>query len=91
MPGGATRVEVRRAADGRATIVVEDQGAGVPPGEREKIFEPFQRTSAAAAESRGTGLGLSIVRQVARAHGGDVTCEAGDRGARFVVVLPSAG
>jgi signal transduction histidine kinase len=89
--GGATRLEVRRAAQGQAVIVVEDQGCGVPPGEREKIFEPFQRASAVAAESRGTGLGLSIVRQVARAHGGDVTCEAGAHGARFVVVLPSAG
>jgi signal transduction histidine kinase len=63
----------------------------VPAAEREKIFEPFQRASTVTAESRGTGLGLSIVRQVARAHGGDVTCEAAASGARFVVVLPSAG
>lgn len=89
--GGATLVEVSRMPDGRAGIIVEDHGPGVPAAETEKIFEPFQRASAVAAESRGTGLGLSIVRQVARAHGGDVTCEALARGARFVVVLPSAG
>ena len=88
--GGATRVEVRRAANGQATIEVEDQGPGVPPGERESIFEPFQRASPVTADSRGTGLGLAIVRQVARAHGGDVTCAPGARGARFVVVLPAA-
>jgi signal transduction histidine kinase len=84
-------VEVRRAANGQATIEVEDQGPGVPAGERESIFEPFQRASSVTPDSRGTGLGLAIVRQVARAHGGDVTCEPGARGARFVVVLPSAG
>lgn len=88
--GGVTRLEVGRAADDKVTLVVEDAGAGVPPGERERIFEPFQRT-AAIPESRGNGLGLSIVRQVARAHGGEVTCEAAARGARFVVVLPAAG
>jgi signal transduction histidine kinase len=89
--GGATRLEVCRTTDGKASIVVEDQGPGVPAAEREKIFEPFQRATTVTAESRGTGLGLSIVRQVARAHGGEVTCEALARGARFVVVLPSAG
>ena len=41
-----------------------DSGAGIPEGEREKVFEPFYR-----------GLGLSIVRQIARRHGGDVRCE----------------
>lgn len=92
---GATQLEVRGAQGGRVQLLVEDQGPGVPAGEGEKIFEPFYRVASAArssvaGQSRGTGLGLSIVRQVARAHGGDVTCEAGGKGARFVVSLPAA-
>ena len=89
--GGASRVEVRRGPENGVTIVVEDQGPGVPPEERERVFEPFHRAIVASSGARGTGLGLSIVRQVARAHGGEVTCEAaGERGSRFVVVLPQA-
>jgi signal transduction histidine kinase len=87
--GGATRVEVCASAAGEACIVVEDAGPGVPVAECERIFEPFHRAPARSGEAAGTGLGLSIVRQVARAHGGEATCEpVGDTGARFVVVLP---
>jgi signal transduction histidine kinase len=94
--GGASRVEVRRGPGGQVCILIEDAGPGLPPSEREKIFEPFHRVAAPAAETRGAGLGLSIVRQVARAHGGEVTCApagpAGvDSGARFIIVLPEAG
>jgi signal transduction histidine kinase len=89
--GGATRVAVRASAAGEACVVVEDNGPGVPASECERIFEPFHRVSTRSGEASGTGLGLSIVRQVARAHGGDVTCEpAGRTGARFLVVLPRA-
>jgi signal transduction histidine kinase len=45
-----------------------DAGAGVPPAERERIFEPFY-------SRRGVGLGLTLVRQIARRHGGDARCE----------------
>lgn len=95
--GGATHILVQRApgAAGRVQLFVEDQGPGVAPGERDRIFEPFFRAATHAPEARGTGLGLSIVRQVARAHGGDVTvepvaAEAWHQGTRFVVVLPEA-
>jgi len=54
-----------------------DGGAGVPPSERERIFEPFN-------SRRGTGLGLALVRQIARRHGGDARCE----GNCFVITLP---
>jgi signal transduction histidine kinase len=93
--GGATRVLVRPmpGAVGRVQLLVEDEGPGVAPGERDRIFEPFFRATTLA--TRGTGLGLSIVRQVARAHGGDVSVEplvpeTWHQGTRFVVELPEA-
>ena len=87
--GGATRVEVTPMAGG-AQVVIEDHGPGIGAAERERVFEPFFRSAGAVqGASTGTGLGLSIVRQVARAHGGDVqqsNLEGG--GSRFVVTLP---
>jgi signal transduction histidine kinase len=93
--GGATRLEIRGAPQHRAQIVVEDRGPGIAIAELEQVFEAFHRGTGPAVETRGTGLGLAIVRQVARAHGGEVTCEqaggpAGAPGTRFVVVLPAA-
>jgi signal transduction histidine kinase len=85
--GGATDIRVGRHGDA-ACIVVEDAGPGIPPEDRERIFEPFQRRHR-AGEPAGTGLGLSIVRQIARVHGGEVVHEPrGDGGSRFVVTLP---
>jgi len=89
--GGATRVEVS-AETGGARLVIEDRGPGISAAERERIFEPFFRSAAAGSEAApsGTGLGLSIVRQVARAHGGDVQQSNLDGGgSRFVVMLPA--
>jgi signal transduction histidine kinase len=86
--GGATAISVQ--ADGSmARIVVEDNGAGITPEDRERIFEPFYRRAGAASDA-GTGLGLAIVRQIARLHGGDVVHEprAGG-GSRFIVTLRS--
>src|SRR5262249_35530921 len=55
---------------GRASIVVSDQGPGVPEAERERIFSPFYRSWAGRLTARGTGLGLTLVRQIASNHGG---------------------
>jgi signal transduction histidine kinase len=71
-------IDIAAAAD-RATIAVYDDGDGVKPELREKIFERFVTTT------NGTGLGLPICRWIARAHGGDVRLESGSR---FVVDLP---
>jgi len=86
--GGATRVFVNEEA-GRAELTVEDQGAGIPAADREKIFEPFYRAETPLPAERGFGLGLSISRQIARAHGGDITCPPVASGSRFVVTIPA--
>ncbi len=76
------------------TLTVTDDGPGIPPAERERVFDRFYRTEAARSrEAGGTGLGLPIVRDLVRAHGGTVRLVAGpkDRGLEAVVVLPTAG
>lgn len=73
--------------EGRATLEVEDSGAGVPAADRERIFDPFFSTKNIG---EGSGLGLFVCRNIARAFGGDVTVE--DRaggGARFRLSLPA--
>jgi signal transduction histidine kinase len=87
--GGAMDIRVEPQAAG-ARIVVEDAGPGVPPEDRERIFDVFYRRPD-AAPTAGAGLGLSIVRQIARVHGGDVKYEPREAGgSRFVVTLPAA-
>jgi signal transduction histidine kinase len=73
-------------------FLVEDDGPGVAEEERERIFEPGVRGTAAAGERgpvRGAGLGLSLSRRLARAASGDVEVETGNTGARFTVRLPA--
>lgn len=78
--------------DGRVLLTIDDDGAGVPPGERERIFERFARLDdARARDAGGSGLGLAIVRAIAEAEGGSVEVEDSPLGgARFAVVLPAA-
>ncbi|WP_051222525.1 sensor histidine kinase [Agrococcus lahaulensis] len=78
--------------DGRAMLWVDDDGAGVPVEERERVFERFVRLDEARArDDGGAGLGLAIARQVARAYGGDAwVTDAPLGGARFVLELPAA-
>jgi signal transduction histidine kinase len=68
-------------------IVVDDDGDGVPPEDRERIFQRFYRRT---NDGMGTGLGLAIVRWIARAHDGTVTVEATPSGgARFIAAIPA--
>jgi signal transduction histidine kinase len=82
----AVRISSRRA--GRlCEIVVEDDGDGIPPSERERVFERFYRR---VNDGAGTGLGLPIVRWIAHAHGGAVEVDrSSNGGARFVAAFPA--
>ncbi|HUN79783.1 MAG TPA: HAMP domain-containing sensor histidine kinase [Solirubrobacteraceae bacterium] len=98
-PGSSIWVTTGAAAD-HATLVVEDDGPGVPPDLAPTLFERFVRGADGAPRRDGTvggsfGLGLAIVRAVAESHGGSVTLEHTRRdgvthGARFLVRLPPA-
>lgn len=77
--------------DGRARLVVDDDGRGVPERERSRVFERFARPDTARSRDEGgVGLGLAIVREVVEAHEGTVWIEdAPGGGARFVVEIPA--
>jgi two-component system OmpR family sensor kinase len=85
---GPVEVIVRR--DGtNACVQVCDRGPGVPPDQRERIFEPFYRLPGASEREGGVGLGLALVRSIAQRHQGAVHCEAREGGgACFVLRLP---
>lgn len=74
-------------------VNVEDDGPGIPEGEREKVFTAFYRIEGSRSrETGGVGLGLSVVRTIVRAHGGEVTLETAEAGGlRAVVTLPRDG
>ena len=75
--------------DGHATLVVDDNGAGVPAAERERVFDRFHRREPGGGT--GSGLGLAIVRAVARQHGGTVSLSNSPLGGlRAEVRLPLA-
>ncbi len=82
---GPIELELHDRADGPAFEVL-DRGPGVPPEERERIFEPFHRLAGHGESAGGVGLGLALVRQIAHRHGATVAClprEGG--GSRFRV------
>jgi signal transduction histidine kinase len=82
---GKTPIRLRASAKGGTlTLVVEDEGAGVPYELVPRLFNRFVRGS----EGHGSGLGLAIARAYTRAHGGDLRYARAKRGARFEVVLP---
>ncbi len=68
---------------------VEDEGPGIAPDERERIFAKFYRGKSAATVPSGTGLGLAITREIVRFHGGRIWVEdVMPHGARFVISIP---
>jgi two-component system OmpR family sensor kinase len=88
-PGTAVEASVERR-NGEVVLAVEDDGPGIPPEMREKVFERFYRGT--GDRSGSSGLGLSIVRAVAASHRGSVRLEEplDGRGARFVVRIPTS-
>lgn len=76
-------------AEGQVVLDVSDTGPGIAPADRPRLFEPFYRGNG-EYEGRvsGSGLGLSIVKEYVEAHGGHISLEPSDKGARFRVTLP---
>ena len=97
-PGQEVRLGLERIGEA-VRIVVEDEGPGVPPSERERIWERFYRLERdRRSVVAGAGIGLAVVRELVVLHGGRTRVEdrgagdlgaPGDRGARFVVELPA--
>jgi signal transduction histidine kinase len=86
------RVGLSTGDDGDVTLTVEDDGVEELPAERDLVFERFRRLPARSSSGTGdagSGLALAIVRDIALAHGGNVTVEAAAPGARFVLRLPA--
>ncbi|MFD1538037.1 sensor histidine kinase [Nonomuraea guangzhouensis] len=76
---------------GEAVLEVQDDGAGIAPDQRDIVFRRFTRLDTSRnREDGGTGLGLSIALEIATAHGGTLTVEDSDTGARFVLQIPRA-
>jgi two-component system phosphate regulon sensor histidine kinase PhoR len=80
-------------SDGYAGVFVEDDGPGIPPEEREKIFQRFyQIEESFTGQVEGAGLGLALVKRVADAHGGKVELESRlGAGSKFSLLFPVAG
>jgi signal transduction histidine kinase len=81
-------VSVKREGD-QALLEVSDDGPGIPPDQWEVVFKRFARLdSARNKDTGGTGLGLPIAREIAEQHGGTLTIESSEQGARFVLRAP---
>jgi signal transduction histidine kinase len=95
--GSGGRVDVAvRTEDGRATLIVRDDGPGIPPAERARVFDRFYRGQPAGDTARaglhGSGLGLAIVKNIADRHGATVELGPGidDAGLGATVRFPAA-
>jgi signal transduction histidine kinase len=76
--------------NGRFQLRIRDRGPGIPPRQKERIFEAFERVHRGVSEgSSGTGLGLSIARDLARRMGGDLLLKSSENGAVFQLDLPA--
>jgi heavy metal sensor kinase len=88
--GRAIRV-VARPHEGEAQLEVEDEGPGIAPEHRERVFDRFFRIDPARSPNGGAGLGLAIARWAVEAHGGRLELESEPgRGSRFRIVLPTS-
>ena len=92
-PGGEVRLE-GRGVPGAVVLDVVDEGPGIAPADRQRVFQRFTRGNAPAQTGRastgGTGLGLAIVRWAVELHGGSVEVADSATGCRMRVTLPAA-
>lgn len=89
-----SEIEVVISADGRHVVFeVKDQGAGIPPEEQEKIFQPFYRIKSADSQhGAGIGIGLTVAKALVEAHGGNIWVNSSPgQGSSFFVKLPAGG
>lgn len=88
--GGRGRIWIRTAHDpatGLVTVELADDGPGILPEDRERLFQPYF-----SRDKSGTGLGLAIVYRIVSDHGGSIRVEGNrPKGARFIIELPAAG
>ena len=85
---GATAIRIDAAErDNKVVVTVADNGTGISPGNRERVFEPFFTTR---REAGGTGMGLQIVRSMLAAHGGTIRLLDVASGAAFEITVPAA-
>jgi len=89
-PGQTVKVGALRNGD-TVRIFVEDEGPGIPPRDRQRIWDPYRRLDRdVAGEVQGSGIGLAVVKELCPAYGGRVWMQDGEKGgARFVVELPA--
>jgi signal transduction histidine kinase len=93
--GGLLRLGARRAKDERGRelllVDVDDEGPGIAPADRERVFEAYWRGSE-ARQGEGSGLGLYIARSILRDHGWDLKASsAPGGGGRFTIAIPLDG
>ncbi|MDQ2920912.1 MAG: DUF4118 domain-containing protein [Acidobacteriota bacterium] len=92
-PNSTIRVAAKPGDDQTVRLIVEDQGPGISPELRERVFDKFFRAMRDGDHARpsGTGMGLAIAHGIVEAHGGRIWIEDGSegRGAKFVVALPA--
>ena len=91
VPGETARVSVTgRLVGDLVEVTVADEGIGIPPSQRDEIFEAFRRGHTAQAYD-GHGIGLSVCKRIVERHGGRIAARPplGERGSRIVFTLPA--
>jgi two-component system phosphate regulon sensor histidine kinase PhoR len=89
--GGTITLRATESGD-EVTVMVLDQGPGVPDDQVDRIFERFYQVDSSRSGTEGTGLGLAICKHIVEAHGGRIWAEGRSRagGGRFLFTLASA-
>jgi two-component system phosphate regulon sensor histidine kinase PhoR len=90
-PNGKITIEAHNGGD-EITLIVSDEGPGVPDDQVERIFERFYQVDSSRSGNEGTGLGLAICKHIVEAHGGQIWAEGKTqaKGGRFLFTLAAA-